>query len=160
MTTTVTPEEIDKLSKSNDQDLIEIMRRSTLLSETEVHTLLFASLLITTLEQMMEYVTVKNLTDGMRSEFMRPDLFHFIFGKLSFTDKVSVFEESVRHHPTFKARYREIIAFCRTINSQVRNKVFHNRIAEADYKGNKLTALTTRQRLTADLVEILRSSSV
>ncbi len=152
----LSPEEEKLLSEADDNYLVESLKGSTNLGDQEVNAFLFGSFLVIGLESLMEGPTVENLAKGMIESFHRPDLFHLIFKRLDFTGKIEVFQKSFEYNAALLEKYKPLISLCRTVNQEIRNKMFHNKINEAQYKGGLLTELETRRKLTRDFVIILR----
>ncbi len=136
------------------QELIENLKTMNAVSGNfkteEMDTFTFCFLIIAYLEKVIQKTLYEALLDSQKEELKYPELINLLLKEKTFTQKLDIFEFLVNSLGLSKDK--DFISICRSVNSGIRNNLFHFKLNELEYRGLDVSKAETQNRIIVDLI--------
>ncbi|MBU1180292.1 hypothetical protein KJ885_05090 [Patescibacteria group bacterium] len=137
------------------QELIENLKTMNEVNgnftKREVDTFVFCFLLISYLEKAIQKTLYEALLDSQKEELKYSELIDLLLKEKTFTQKLDIFEFLINGSSVW-VKDKNFVSLCRRVNSGIRNKLFHFKLNELEYRGMDVSKVENQNKIIADLI--------
>lgn len=134
-----------------ENKMLVTFREKIGINDDEYKAVNFVSMLIYHCEKGLERICAGIIKKGVVMP-LTDEMIDFMFGELTFTSKINIYEELLNKYPTSYKDLIKGISYYRQLNT-IRNQIFHCKLSKILYKGKSITKGETKLLLIEDLIK-------
>jgi len=142
---------MNKTTKELIEDFIKMNVINGNIKREDLDTFIFCFLLIMYLEKTVQNTLYETLLNSQKEELKFPELISHLLKEETFTQKLNTFKFIIKETPLWE-KDKDFIDICRTVNEQIRNKLFHFNVNEIHYKNLNISQVEVQNKIIEDLI--------